>query len=69
MANPLGACWAGSLLLDALGERQAALALLRAIARVTASRTALTPDLGGSASTAEVQAALQRALDVGEVAS
>ncbi|MEB3223366.1 MAG: isocitrate/isopropylmalate family dehydrogenase [Candidatus Sericytochromatia bacterium] len=62
MANPIGACWAGALVLDALGERQAAVDVLRAIARVTAARQVLTPDLGGSASTAEVQAALLRAL-------
>ncbi|MEB3329911.1 MAG: isocitrate/isopropylmalate family dehydrogenase [Candidatus Sericytochromatia bacterium] len=62
MANPLGACWAGALALDALGERQAAQAMLRAIARVTAARRVLTPDLGGSASTAEVQTALEQAL-------
>jgi tartrate dehydrogenase/decarboxylase/D-malate dehydrogenase len=69
MANPIGACWAGTLALDALGERQAAVSIMRAIARVTASRRALTPDLGGSASTAEVQAALEEALAAGGASS
>jgi tartrate dehydrogenase/decarboxylase / D-malate dehydrogenase len=53
IANPLGAIWSASLLLDHLGEADAAAALLGAIEAVCAEGLR-TRDLGGSASTSEV---------------
>ncbi|HWF57922.1 MAG TPA: tartrate dehydrogenase [Candidatus Dormibacteraeota bacterium] len=62
IANPLGAILSGAMLLEHLGESQAALNVEQAVAEVTAQGRALTPDLGGSASTDEVADAVIRAL-------
>lgn len=65
VANPLGSFWTASMLLEHLGEPAAAARLLRAIERVTAAGRPFTPDLGGSASTAEVTAAVIEAVRSG----
>ncbi|MCK6210865.1 tartrate dehydrogenase [Georgenia sp. EYE_87] len=62
IANPIGAVASGALMLDHLGEPEAAEMVRSAIDTVTASGT-LTRDLGGTATTAEVTAALVAALD------
>jgi tartrate dehydrogenase/decarboxylase/D-malate dehydrogenase len=62
IANPIGTFWTLVLLLEHLGEMEAAAALLRAIEHVTESGVH-TPDLGGSASTLDVTRAVCRALD------
>ncbi|MCS0501988.1 tartrate dehydrogenase [Ancylobacter mangrovi] len=54
IANPIGAFWSAALMLEHLGEGTAANRLMRAIERVTELGTALTPDLGGSATTEDV---------------
>jgi tartrate dehydrogenase/decarboxylase/D-malate dehydrogenase len=53
IANPAGAIWSASLMLDHLGEPAAARALLTALEDVCREGPR-TPDLGGSAGTAEV---------------
>jgi tartrate dehydrogenase/decarboxylase/D-malate dehydrogenase len=53
IANPLGAIWSASLMLNHLGETDASQRLLKAIESVCRDRV-LTRDLGGSASTSEV---------------
>jgi tartrate dehydrogenase/decarboxylase/D-malate dehydrogenase len=53
IANPLGAIWSASLMLDHLGEADGAQRLLAAVESVCRDGL-LTRDLGGSASTAEV---------------
>ncbi len=62
VANPIGAFWTGALMLDYLGEAAASTRLMRAVERVTASGPR-TPDLGGRATTAEVTAAVIRAVE------
>ncbi|MFQ5775551.1 MAG: tartrate dehydrogenase [Kiloniellaceae bacterium] len=62
IANPVGAFWSAAMMLDHLGEEQAAASLMQAIERVLAAGTALTPDLGGGATTAQVTEALRAAL-------
>ncbi len=62
IANPIGAIWAGALLLDHLGEREAHDLVLAAIGRVLAEEKVRTPDLGGRATTAETAAAVRAAL-------
>ena len=62
IANPIGTFWSGVLLLEHLGEAPAARRLMRAIERVTADRTLHTPDLGGTATTRQVTAAVCEAL-------
>lgn len=54
VANPLGAIWAGAMMLEHLGEADAAARVMRAIEATTAEGTTLTPDLGGTASTDQV---------------
>ena len=54
IANPLGAFWTASMMLDHLGEGAAAKRLMAAVETVTARGEALTPDLGGSATTEQM---------------
>jgi tartrate dehydrogenase/decarboxylase/D-malate dehydrogenase len=63
IANPLGAFWTASLMLEHLGEAAAANRLMSAIELVTSRGEALPPDLGGSATTRQVRDAVIRALD------
>jgi tartrate dehydrogenase/decarboxylase / D-malate dehydrogenase len=52
-ANPIGALWTAVLMLDHLGEKDAASRLMHAVEQVTASGLH-TPDLGGKATTRQV---------------
>lgn len=54
VANPLGAIWSGAQMLDHLGEDDGAHAILAAIEGSLGGGGPRTPDLGGSASTADV---------------
>ncbi|MBM3645837.1 MAG: tartrate dehydrogenase [Alphaproteobacteria bacterium] len=65
IANPIGTFWSAVMLLDHLGEPAAGQRLMRAIERVTADKRFHTPDLGGSARTVDVTAAVIRAIEVG----
>jgi tartrate dehydrogenase/decarboxylase/D-malate dehydrogenase len=52
IANPVGQVWSGAMLLDHLGETDAAAQMVDAIESVLdAQPDALTPDMGGSATT------------------
>jgi tartrate dehydrogenase/decarboxylase/D-malate dehydrogenase len=62
IANPIGTFWSGVMLLEHLGETDAAARLMRAIERVTADKSLHTPDLGGSARTEQVTRAVCEAL-------
>jgi tartrate dehydrogenase/decarboxylase/D-malate dehydrogenase len=62
VANPLGSFWTATMMLDHLGEAQAARRLMAAIETVTARRETLSPDLGGTATTDEVTRAVIDAL-------
>mgnify|MGYP001558403821 CR=1 FL=1 len=57
IANPIATFWTGAMMLEHLGEVRAAARLMRAIEAVTAKRV-FTPDLGGSARTADVSRAV-----------
>ena len=61
IANPLAAVWSGALMLEHLEEQQAAGLVMRALEQVAASGPR-TPDLGGSATTRDVTAALLQAI-------
>lgn len=52
-ANPLGAIWCASMMLDHLGHPEAASEIFDAFASVLATTNARTADLGGSATTKE----------------
>jgi tartrate dehydrogenase/decarboxylase/D-malate dehydrogenase len=58
VANPIGAIWAGALMLDHLGRRDLHDRILSAIERVVASGKLRTPDLGGTATTKDVADAI-----------
>jgi tartrate dehydrogenase/decarboxylase/D-malate dehydrogenase len=62
IANPIGAIWAGALMLDHLGAPKAHDRIVRAIERVLGEGGPRTPDLGGKATTREVTAAVVNAV-------
>jgi tartrate dehydrogenase/decarboxylase/D-malate dehydrogenase len=63
IANPIGQIWSGAMMLEHLGEHDAAQAIEGAIVKVLADANApKTPDLGGRASTTELGDAIVRAI-------
>ena len=61
IANPVATFWTAAMMLDHLGEANASSRLMKAVEKVTASGV-LTPDLGGTAKTADVTRAVVGAL-------
>ncbi|MGQ3054132.1 MAG: tartrate dehydrogenase [Roseateles sp.] len=62
LANPIGQIWAGAMMLDFLGHRAAHDAVMAAIETVLAGPAEhKTPDLGGTASCAQLGEAIARA--------
>ena len=62
LANPIGTFWSVVMLLEHLGEMQAAAKLMKAIESVTANPALHTGDLGGTAKTVDVTRAVCHAL-------
>ena len=62
IANPIGAIWAGALMLDHLGRRDLRDRIVLAIEQVVAAGTVRTPDLGGQATTKDVADAITSAI-------
>jgi tartrate dehydrogenase/decarboxylase/D-malate dehydrogenase len=58
IANPLGAIWTAALMVDHLGHPKAAASIMAAMEEMLAETDVRTADLGGSARTDEVAAAL-----------
>ena len=58
LANPIGQIWSGAMMLRHLGVSEAADAVEAAITDVLAQGTVRTPDIGGTASTRELGAAI-----------
>ena len=61
VANPIATFWTAAMMLEHLGEARASARLMKAVEAVTAKKV-FTPDLGGSARTREVTAAVIGAL-------
>ncbi|HTM60041.1 MAG TPA: tartrate dehydrogenase [Burkholderiales bacterium] len=61
VANPIATFWTAAMMLEHLGETRAGARLMKAIETVTAKKV-FTPDLGGSARTRDVTAAVINAL-------
>ena len=61
IANPIATFWTAAMMLEHLGEPQAAARLMKAIERTTEEQV-LTPDLGGVHDTRAVTNAVKRAL-------
>ena len=57
-ANPIAQIWTGAMMLEHLGEKDAATAILSAIRNVLSEGEVRTPDLGGRHSTAELSGAI-----------
>lgn len=62
IANPIGTFWTACMMLEHLGEADAAVRLMDAIEQVTANNRFHTPDLGGKARTADVTNAIISAI-------
>ena len=62
IANPVATFWTAAMMLEHLGEAAAAARLMRAVEQVTADPALHTPDLGGTATTKQVTAAVCEAL-------
>ncbi len=58
VANPIATFWSASMMLEFLGEREAATELMNAVEAVTAEGVAVTPDLGGTAGTTDMTEAV-----------
>ena len=62
VADPVGQIWSASLMLDHLGEPEAAAAVLAAIEQVLGAGEGLTPDLGGTGTTTSLGRAIAAAV-------
>lgn len=60
IANPIAMIWAGALMLDFLGEKDAAQCVLSGVGKTAQERRVLTRDLGGTARTHEMGAEIER---------
>jgi tartrate dehydrogenase/decarboxylase/D-malate dehydrogenase len=58
LANPVGTFWSVVMLLEHLGEHEAAARVMKAIEQVTANPALHTGDLGGKATTVQVTQAV-----------
>jgi len=65
VANPIAAVWAAALMLEHLGEADAATRILRAIERVLEEGAVRTPDLGGGSTTREMMKAIAAGVKAG----
>ena len=65
IANPIGQIWSGAMMLDHLGQGVAAQAVEQAIERVLTDPKALTPDMGGPATTESLGSAIAAAIEGG----
>ncbi|PTQ12703.1 tartrate dehydrogenase [Sphingomonas oleivorans] len=63
IANPVGQIWSAAMMLDHIGETEAAAAIVRAIETVLADPALRTADLGGTANTETCGRAIADALD------
>ena len=62
IANPIGQVWSGAMMLDHLGQGEAAKAVEAAIEAVLVDKELLTPDMGGKATTGELGKAIAAAI-------
>ena len=62
IANPIATFWTGVMMLEHLGEKNAAAKLMEAVEQVTSDNANHTPDLGGSATTRKVTDAVIKAI-------
>ena len=58
IANPIGQIWSASMMLEHLGQKDASNDIINAFKTVIKEGKALTPDMDGKSSTAELGAAI-----------
>lgn len=63
ISNPIGAIWAGAMMLQHLGHQDAHDSIMAAVEQVLRERQNLTPDMGGKANTEELGKAIAGAID------
>ncbi len=63
IANPIGQIWSGAMMLEHLGQAEAAQAVERAIATVLEDASLHTPDLGGNTDTLTMGKAIAEAVE------
>ena len=63
IANPIGQIWSGAMMLEHLGHPKAARAIESAIETVLADPDALTPDMGGRATTRDLGSRIASAVE------
>ena len=62
IANPIGAIWAGAMMLQHLGHPDAHDTIMQAVENVLSEAEQLTPDMGGKANTVELGKAIAAAI-------
>lgn len=62
IANPIGTIWAGAMMLEHLGYREAHDDIMTAIENVLREKQELTPDMGGKGSTESLGKAIEAAI-------
>ena len=62
IANPIGTIWAGAMMLDHLGHRDAHDSIMTAIENTLRDSASLTPDMGGKADTKGLGKAIAAAI-------
>ena len=62
ISNPVGAIWAGAMMLQHLGHQAAHDSIIKAIENILAEGKCLSRDMGGSASTVELGTAIAQAI-------
>jgi tartrate dehydrogenase/decarboxylase/D-malate dehydrogenase len=62
IANPIGTIWAGAMMLDHLGHREAHDSIMTAIEHALCDGSNLTPDMGGKSATAGLGKAIASAI-------
>jgi tartrate dehydrogenase/decarboxylase/D-malate dehydrogenase len=62
IANPIAQIWSAAMMLDLLGEAEAAAGIVKAIEATLVDKALCTPDLGGTATTTTAGKAIANAL-------
>jgi len=62
IANPIGAIWAGAMMLQHLGHPEAHDTIMAAVQNVLSEASSLTPDMGGKSNTEQLGKAIADAI-------